>query len=181
MKFKNLSAVHTPDLRRFIEAGLVARGVDPDRYDVMVKGGWRVHGKAGVGIPWLRLYIPRPPLTLTFALWWASQVRWLALVLEHEIDHTLGLRHKEMLKGDEFWNQPLPAWAVGLTLGPKPKRTAKPKEPLVLRRYHHAQVKLNTWVRRAKLAANRVKRWRRRVGYYERITLRAAVREPQVK
>jgi len=136
-KIDNRTSYRTSDLRRFIVAGLLAKGADLNLH-VEVRhnrgtncGGEAVVGRDGRQGRFLRLWLPRPGRAETTD----DPLLDLARTLEHEIDHALGLTHRDMLP----FRALRPTWHVGLLIRaeePKPRLTV---EERVRARAEHAR------------------------------------------
>lgn len=210
MKLINRTDYDTGDLRAFILAGLRAMGADEDKtitvrewshegyhtghasYPKVIRQSWKVSpsgvGEKPVAIETrqgqtITLRIPRDPAKLDLAEF--------ALLIEHEVGHTLGLRHREMSdevrwcgRGKDQKSIPqLPAWAVGLVVrrteatapvaapvvdAPPPVDPEIRKAEMVARREEHARLKLAEWERKARAAVKLARKYRAKVRYYER-------------
>jgi hypothetical protein len=112
---KNATRYDTRTLRRLILAALKKNGHAPSRYICEVeysRGG--IQGWATIGHPevqsvgtWMQLLLPRDEATI--------KPEWLSYVLDHEIGHNLGLRHKVMRSGEDY-----PAWTQDFVLTQQP-------------------------------------------------------------
>lgn len=125
------------------------------------------HVVEGVRV-WLELPRPGTPI----------DVLELPQVIEHELMHTLGHHHNNMVP---WWRLPVP-WAAGLTVAWRPERAKPTRQQAVaaavrqreaLARKHLAALEAQA-VRQAKLLA----KWRARVRYYDRRAA-AATRAPK--
>jgi hypothetical protein len=107
MKLRNLTKWSTDELRELIAATFKAAGVSHAGYLVEVRNTRRglahFSGLAWVGRPHLRMCVPATQVRVDKEI---AGVEWrpydfeavdFVQVLTHEILHTLGLRHREML------------------------------------------------------------------------------------
>jgi len=165
-KIDNRTSYRTSDLRRFIVAGLLAKGADLNLH-VEVRhnrgtncGGEAVVGRDGRQGRFLRLWLPRPGRAETTD----DPLLDLARTLEHEIDHALGLTHRDMLP----FRALRPTWHVGLLIRaeePKPRLTV---EERVRARAEHARKMLEVHERKLLREERLVRKWAARVRYYVR-------------
>ena len=140
MRLLNYTSWKRGDLSRFLKAGLKAKGADHSQYVIAVtpsakrrdyedakrrgaerwvgKDGKALHGYAYLQRMWsvwilgkkhyvrnkyfIRLFLPNGEFDLVKC----------AQLLEHEIDHSFGLNHKDMMKSDDLKVE----WCKGLTL-----------------------------------------------------------------
>ena len=104
----------------------------------------------------------------------------LAKVAAHEMAHLRGLTHRDMgtsarysyrATGEEGW-EAFYAWAREYPIEGKPEATVK----VVTRddKLLHARIMLAKWQRTEKRAAQKVRRWRVKVRYYETTIAKAA-------
>lgn len=122
MRLNNRSIYYSPDLRAFFRAGLEWRGLSsPEikRYFIDVytfvprrrpkkKTEWRsAHGVALIGYPSLVMRLSAYPDRLNLIE--------VAQVFIHEVDHTLGLNHREMA---DWWKMEMP-WLGDLKIRTK--------------------------------------------------------------
>lgn len=110
----NKTAWSSRDLRQFLLAGMRAKGVE-DRTVIVTYGKWDAHNGLGwYRYPQLQLSLPGPTAIARALAKGEEPIRYLELaqVLEHEIDHTLGLGHREMM---DLWKL-RPTWHQGLTI-----------------------------------------------------------------
>lgn len=170
MKLTNQTQWSTADLKRFLVAGLRAKGADVERMRITIYTSKR-GGPLGVGgYAWYdshRLKLGAPKVEFaTEGRMTAEQLLRMAQVLEHEIDHTFGLRHGEMLPSTQL----RPTWQEGLEIRVQAPKPTKPKPSLKERRAELARKQLAVWEAKVRRAENRAKYWRRKVRYYERTT-----------
>jgi hypothetical protein len=186
MKVRNATAYNTRDLRRFFAAGLRAMNAKPDKVIEVkyITGGrhicWAslgsvtrttvVHEGDVVTRPfrtvegrWIRMLLPKPGLPIDY--------RWFARVFEHEVHHNKGATHREMTQHQKDCDLPLPEWAAGLEIREVQVLELSVGERKALRaqkREEHARAKLAAALRKKKLIETLIKRWRKRVYYYDR-------------
>ena len=129
----------------------------------------RYRGKAVIYGSDIWMYVPRPtrswkwnvPRTLGF-----DPVRFCR-VLEHEIDHNLGLRHKDMIMDISMLNCD---YAKDVYVSARIKQP-KAKPDLVMQRYQRAVANLKTARTRYKRATTLLKKWESKVRYYKKKNL----------
>jgi hypothetical protein len=100
-----------------------------------------------------------------------------ASLVEHELLHTKGLRHKDMNRHQRYGahDDAVPEWAKGLHLREKVPQAPIPVADRIAGREAHVKKMLARAERRLKLAATIVKKWRGKARYYDR---RRAAAEP---
>lgn len=129
MKLVNKTHYRSDDLRKFFRAGLIALGAETTKNITVTyskRSSDRIWGRASYGGP------DRQGRNMTMCLgkdassWSLIRFAW---VFEHEVYHTLGLRHSDMNE-DTHWcrGDVLPTWAEGLQIRLRPSVT-KPKQP----------------------------------------------------
>ena len=107
----------------------------------------------------------------------------LAHVIAHEMAHTRGMRHRAMRGSARYqrvpgyaqyyaWANELPLEQVQIERVPRAVRTAAKRD----KKLEQAQAALARWERRAKLAATKLKVWRRKVRRLEATIAQAAER-----
>ena len=87
-----------------------------------------------------------------------------AQVLIHEIDHTLGLRHRDMIKSSEIDA----SWARNFVVRPKPPKPEPAIEQVVRKRYELVLERIKRNETRLKRIKTSLKKLHRRKRYYER-------------
>jgi len=95
----------------------------------------------------------------------------LAHTAAHEFAHTRGMRHHEMAGPRYNWDvgwESLYAWAVEMPLEKKVVRPAPRPEEIMEKRRGVALLQLAKWLTRVKRAQTCLKRWQRRVRYYDK-------------
>lgn len=108
MRVINHSVYRTEDLKRFFHAGLKALGAKAGtEITVLPSDRGYTHGIAEVGGKRITLGIAPPS---------RHSMRKLARIFEHEVFHTLGVRHRSMTYR-EYWSLGgVPHWAKGLNV-----------------------------------------------------------------
>lgn len=135
MKIYNLTEWNTKDLTTLLKAGLKAKGVDHTKYAVAVtyskakriknrddtwigSDGLALHGYAyyqpmwAVKVEGKWLHLRNKSFVRMFVSKEKFDLKRFAQIFEHEVDHTLGLRHKDMIDSDRLE----PTWHTNLTL-----------------------------------------------------------------
>jgi hypothetical protein len=177
VKLVNHTAFSSEDLRAFFTAGLKHAGAELDKtITVALSRRGRVHGRAQIGRGevqgwWIRMWLPADV---------GQRTKSLAFVFEHEVAHSLGVRHEDMdpavrwchgnVTREDFDTLPMPEWAVGFTIRlcpPKTTATLTAQERASMRA-DHARRMMEKWERKLKLATNKVRKYRRTVRYYEK-------------
>lgn len=163
MRIQNNTKYSTADLRKFFNAGLTHMGADRDKWiSVFYSKSRHVHGRACIGGSfgagtWIEMWLPRGPHPLDLTS--------VARVFEHEVAHSLGVRHEDMDVDVRVCRQSV-MWHEGLTIGVV--EATKTKVDHVARREAHARRMLERWERKLKLAKTRFSKWSTKVRYYER-------------
>jgi hypothetical protein len=187
LKIENHTNWSTRDLRGLIIAGMNHVGVQGRKHFIVkyrrfhgrgCQGRARLgrrtdwlpdyeHGKVHVSeaeTVWLFLDRPEPSWILPVAGGWVTD---LAQTIEHELMHTLGHQHRQMVKP---WKLPV-LWAEGRTvrwIPPKPKPArAEALATAVQRREARARKRLATLEAQHKRTAALIVKWRARVRYYD--------------
>lgn len=110
----------------------------------------------------------------------------LAHVLAHEMAHTRGVTHRQMLGSRRYryvegWREYY-AWAKAYPIALRPVPPAPTTAQKRAARLERAQATLAVWERKVRLASNRVTKWKRRVRQLERIVApKAADTAPTVE
>ncbi len=164
LKLTNNTAWDTNGLRKLMLAAMKEKGVTILRVEFDYSRQGDVCGEAYVSSTWMRIFMPSPKYVERedFAL----NKLWLAQVISHEIDHCLGLNHKDMLPA----NQLKPTFHEGLLVAwsPVEKKAALPKGQLVAQRAEHAREMLKKADTRLKRAKTIQAKWAKKVKYYEK-------------
>jgi hypothetical protein len=161
LDIENKTRWSTYDLRGFFLAAMKERGIDTLTVEVVYGRGDHVGGRGSYHLPWIKLMIPSGP---------EINMRQLAQVTLHEIDHTLGLDHKDMVD----WWEIEPTFHEGLSIRWKetPKKTAEQRvaarTAAVEQRAAHARGMLKKARTRLKRAKTIEAKWAKKVRYYER-------------
>ncbi|MBK6942487.1 MAG: hypothetical protein IPH13_20115 [Planctomycetes bacterium] len=182
LKIKNATKYRTADLRRFFEAGLRAYGAQRDRtieVEYSRRAGY-VSGCASIGGTWIKLRLPRQHVQGSGLVPYDTiperQMRHVAFVFAHELQHNLGHRHSGgsahggTLTHGEY--DDVGSWWVDLTIRQTPPKPTVPREVctqrLVEKRERRAREALDRALSDLKRVQNRVRKWQRKVAYYDR-------------
>lgn len=162
MKIKNRTNYDTQYLRRLFIACEKHEGTN-HRYrevEVLNKRGGGVSGRAWVNSRYVNMYLPigRGP-------GFKPKSHSVARVYIHEVSHNLGLRHKDMASISSIDV----SWLADEPIPKKPK-PPKPKPNVVEVRAIRAQAKLDEWQKKLIRAKTFVKKYQRKVRYYQRKT-----------
>jgi hypothetical protein len=120
-------------------------------------GGSLYHGR------YITMRLPSDPALL--------DVGAVARVWDHEVRHTMGVRHRSMTEAIRKCMGPTPSWAVGRTIPMQVSVKPPPAERRAARkaaREAHAREMLARWQKKYAAAKARVRKWAARVRYYER-------------
>lgn len=169
MKLENETEWDTRSIVDFVKRGLRAKGADVTRMRVRIyttKRGRDVGGYAYFNSHTFRIGLPKVAHAVDGRMP-PDLIRRFAQVLEHEVDHTFGLRHGQMMDSRDL---EVP-WSEGLiVVVGKVKSVAKAKPSLRERRAANAKRQLEKWERKLAQAEKRAAAWRKKVRYYERTT-----------
>ncbi len=172
MHIINQTRFSTLDLQKFFVAGLKAMSASTSKTITVTMGrGSYFTGKAKYGSSperqgrLITMRIP-PRSDMQPSKDRAS----LARVFEHEVYHTLGVRHGEMSADVLYCKGDLPDWAQRLPIRkaeskPKPKATSESKTIIKL---EHARKMMLNHRRHLKREQNLVTKWRRKARYHEK-------------
>jgi hypothetical protein len=177
LKVVNRTTYDARDIRRFLSAGMRAKGVEWREVEIYYGKGSALHGWGVLGTEGdcnrhgitIRLTLPPPAFVAECRADGRDPVdyRKLAQIFEHEIDHTLGLNHKNMI---DWWTLE-PTWHEGLTIKfaePEVIDCATAARQRAAAREEHVRAmlkKAETRLRRAKSIRDK---WARKAGYYDR-------------
>jgi len=175
MKIQNTTKWNTKDLRRLILVGMKQfLQTDDWKYKLMhvwvKKRGKLLGGRSCVGGAIITLYLPDEFEPI--------QLAWL---IAHELEHTIGLNHKD-IKGnffanwkssEELLNSDIMKWALPyLNIGKK-EVVVKEKKDLQIVRYERAQKVLEEKLKKFKRLQTQIKKWTTKVRYYEKVLVAA--------
>lgn len=187
LRIKNDTAWRTKDLRPFLlrilksefDGSTVNRRPRWDYlFHIVYNRGGKdfsyCSGRAAIHGRWARIRVPNP-VHENHAH--AFPVLDFCYVVGHEVGHSIGLRHSQMglhYRRGAYSDQHY-AWALEL---PVPQPKAPPKRPTIdarrAARLKTAQEAVTRWERKAKLAATKLKIWRRKVRRLELVQVAAA-------
>jgi hypothetical protein len=162
LRLDNETDWDTGDLRRIVLACCKAMGVGAARTVKLYRlASWLYPGRASIGRPELRIGLPadtRRPFN----------VKVFAQTLEHEIEHNLGLGHRNMGR----WSHKLVFWAEGMRVRPRlglrraPRPQPTPEQVLVAKERRLTMIadsKVKEWTRKSRFARSKLTFWRRRL------------------
>lgn len=202
---RNSTQWDTRDLRKFITAGLKAeKGEWFGNYIVEVRKPRRHQNRAGFGYygrNHICLYFPIPESFERECLKWNAykeadeagkqrilsgwrtqievggrELRWMGVVLAHEVDHNKNIRHKDMSDRErevEWADKLIARGFVVRLVRPKPK---KDKPSLQEQRAAHAAKMLAEHEKKMKREQKLVTKWKRKVRYYEKAQSKKAAK-----
>lgn len=179
LRLENETKWSSRDLRRFILAGMRHKGCGDRTVTVVYGKGSALRGWGEYPTYWgvggkrvshegrrIQLTLPGPSFTSQMAELGLEPINYLTLaqVLEHEIDHTLGLEHKDMID----WWELQPTWHEGLSIEwhEPAKKAARQSAPE--KREAHARAMLKKAETRLKRSKTIRDKWAKKVAYYER-------------
>jgi hypothetical protein len=177
MKIVNKTTWGTEQLRDLFK--LICKKEDfeePRTVEVVYMGyrGLRCLGQAVVGNHnWVRLMMSDRTTTMNdngrsqvveMKEYSGLDVIGLAQVFVHELQHTDGLRHREMMDSNKFNVD----YVKGIVIKRK-EVEPMPKRDLRRDRYDHALTMLKNYELKRKRIINLLKKWGRKVKYYERV------------
>ena len=166
MELINRTGWRSDDLRSFFYACCKRAGYDTKRRVEVItsRSPWRVRGLASVGGRWIKMLLPDEPFELKL----------MAQVFIHELDHNAGLNHEDMVKSYNIDA----SWANSLMLRKKEPK-AKPKRDIIKERSDHAEKMLQAWERKLNLAKTKQKLWAGKAAYYSKaLAQRAQTEQP---
>lgn len=156
MRIVNKTDYKTRELRSYIIEVMRECGVNFKHYwvEIEYQRGYR-RGLGSYGRPWMKLFMTHGRKNLMD----------FCYVAAHEIQHNLNVRHKEMNEAAirAPWEKYKDLW---LEEHPKPKVKINP----VQARAENARKYQRIWERKVKLASTMLKKWKKRVRYYEKKT-----------
>jgi hypothetical protein len=162
MKFVNNTQWNTTELRRLTLAIMKHVGVNAGRTSITINDARKdyVHGLATIGHGWVKMWTPTPKNKPTFDVVTYTQV------LEHELEHNLGLRHTEMkpcFRKDVSYTK-------DYVINPKPIRVVlvKPKPSIIMKRQAQAKAKVARLEHKLDLTQALLKKWRKKLAYYDK-------------
>ncbi len=174
MRIKNTTDLSTEDLRSFIsvcakqmEVSYILRRMSVEirrkkiTYWTNKEKDDYPTGRASLNGWWMRIRIPP-----------VINKRRLAFVIQHELYHTIGKGHQELARefGDwEISESDRFAFADNLPLGEKAVNSPRPPRALKEERYKKAISKVAEFERKLKLTKTLLKKWQRKVKYYQKI------------
>ena len=185
MKVINQSAWETKDLKRLCLAVVKKMGSHKDHiirimhtHKKYVKHSPECYedaysGRANVGGIRITMFVPMPKTKVWVTgsdgrcvqqeQHFSFNSKKFAQVLEHEIGHNFGMRHKEMR--NDWWNLPVD-YALNLAVLPK---APKPKVNVDIKkvRFEKAKAKVKDLQTKLKRTQTLLKKWQRKVKHYE--------------
>jgi hypothetical protein len=176
MKIVNETKWATGDLKALTLAVLKHSGQSAPRMLIVRTSKGYVHGRAPLNSRHnVKMFIPRTMKTTkvmgsdgrsfqTAEVQREFPVESYAQVLIHEVGHNDGLNHKEMASIGKI---PIPEAILAMKVEPKASKP-KPRVDYVAKRRLHALVMLRWYEGRLKRTEQAVKRWARKVKYYQR-------------
>lgn len=162
LKITNRTDWRTDDLRRVFQAGMRAVGIaDQYRYVTVIYSRTKVSGYAHYHGGPVRMHVPRPKRIKDRERFTRS----VAQVWEHELYHTINVKHREMDRDLRWCCQPVP-WAEGLEVrergtkapskpAPAPTPTPAPEQPAAHPKLKRAEQNKRRWEKRL-ATANRM-------------------------
>lgn len=179
MKLINKSGWDTKDLRKLCREAIKRSGAE-NHTKIIVKtrkgmGSHNIRGLAYVGHPYIEMKVP-PVMERRYAFSNTGNRQVVeekpaefdsvdfAKVLTHEIDHNLGLRHKDMVSCSALDCE----WAKDYIVKPKEKRPTPPKQDIRKARYEAVLAKVKSWEAKKKRAETALKKYKQKQKYYER-------------
>jgi hypothetical protein len=156
MKITNKTQYDTRYLRRLFLACENHEGTNPKRRHVCVQP------KSGGGVGGYAWYNSHSVVMKLSGV--KADARDVAQVYIHEVGHNLGLRHKDMAACKDIQIDFWPDEAVPL----KAAKPTKPKPSIVEQRAAKAEAKLTEWTKKLNRAKTYVKKYQRKVRYYQK-------------
>jgi len=173
MKIQNKSSYDTEDLRAFFSEVFRHEGVKHSGYKITVRNTRYPRQDCCTGCAYLNSKVMTIRLPTQARVMGSDgyscckdaeimpNPEKVAQVVAHEIHHTLGYTHGEMLRSSKL-STPSKLPIVRLK-----QEKPKGKEDLVEKRYHHALKKLKEWQKKEKKALTIRRKWHKKVAYYE--------------
>lgn len=175
LRLENNTKWSTRDLRKFFLRGMKDRGMDHLHVTVdYARSNDGVHGSAYLNSVFLRMKLPGPKWVRVATKHNKPLIdmKKFAQVFMHEMDHCLGLRHKDMAdwwKFEPTWQEGLEIKWTGDTV--VEKKTSEQKQAArtatVETRAQHALAMLKKADTRLKQATTIQKKWAKKVKYYQ--------------
>jgi len=169
MKISNRTQFDTAILRMFFKEAIIENGLEPEGYYVEINHargeyitGWGYYHRKVI-----QINIPKE-IDLTKLI----NVRKLAQVTIHELDHNRGLKHKEMLP----WNKLNVEWAAKYIIETEEPKV-KPRQDKSAKREENARKKVDEYKKKIKRYQNLLKKWNKKVAYYDRKHKAASTKE----
>lgn len=127
--------------------------------EVLNKKGGGISGRAWINSRYITMKLPsgRGP-------GYKPNSHSVARVYIHEVGHNLGLQHKDMSSVSSIDV----SWLSDVPIPAKKPKPPKPKPNIVDARAKHAQKKLDEWNKKLSRAKTFVKKYRKKVKYYEK-------------
>lgn len=165
MKISNKTGYSTRHLRKIFLACEKNEGTDHGHRNVEVIYGRKksVSGYAWYNSNKVVMKLPKPEFL--------TKIHQLAQVYIHEVGHNLNLRHREMMK---WWNIPVEFLEEG-NLEVKTQKTQKTKKSVVEINEEKARKKLAEWGKKLNRAKTFVKKYQKKVTYYDKKKEKATV------
>lgn len=155
MKVINHTDYETKDLKAIFVRACKEEGTDTDREVTIVYGKKWISGVATLSGTYVKMRLPKNRNKFSR--------KSLAQVFIHEIGHNLGLLHSDMVN-----HRQIPVdWVYEYPLR-KAQLKEKPVRNLKQERYDHAKKTLETKEKIAKRLTNQIKKWKKKIKYYER-------------
>lgn len=188
LKIENRTTFKTRDIRKLAIRCMKEHGINPNKHHTLTitysKGGTSGYAYLNTGIFRISIqgsngFAPHQTRVTEIS---GEAIRWVAMVMTHELQHTQGLEHKEMAK---LWDtKDFHAWALEYTIGrnapkakkPKPKDAkenhvralharAVRKSEMIEKRMLTVQAELESALKQSR---NLEKKWLVKVRYYDR-------------
>lgn len=157
MIFKNETDWNTRQLRKLCLIVLRKVGINPKWTTLIVEYDRRndYHGLASLGGCWIKMIVPKPQAQFNVEIF--------TKILEHEAEHNLGLKHKDMM----HWSMKEVNYTKEFEVIAKVK---KPKIDTNLKEIRHqkAKAKIKELMTKLKRTQTLLKKWQRKVKYYEK-------------